>query len=238
MRSRALLFVFAMALSTTAQAQIIWQPSAPPLVTAENTTWFSRGEPIEWNGDLYYQDGVPRFFNAYEMVRSGVFRGIPLYSDTMLEPYSVVYVPISGGRMQPYKRPPEQQNLGPQPASQDAGLNQAPSAPSFAPAYELPSPVEPEIPAVVGTTGRSIAMAPVATTGVVETVRPPSGVNNIWVNFEGRRWFLDGKAVPYDAARLTQAGTYYGWTVYRRDQDASRIYIPTTAGRLAPYKAR
>jgi hypothetical protein len=236
MRSRALPFVFAVVLSATAQAQIIWQPTPPPLVTAENTTWFSRGAPVEWNGDLYYQDGVPRFFNAYEMVRSGVFRGIPLYSDTMLEPNSIVFVPISGGRMQPYKRPPVPQNMGPLPATPDAGLNQAPAAPSFAPAYELPSPAEPAIPAVVGTTGRSIAT--VAPTGVVETVQPPAGVNNIWVNFDGRRWFLDGKAVPYEAARLTQAGTYYGWTVYRRDRDASRIYIPTTAGRLAPYKAR
>ena len=236
MRSRVLPFVFAALLSATAQAQIIWQPTPPPLVTAENTTWFSRGDPVEWNGDLYYQDGVPRFFNTYEMVRSGVFRGIPLYSDTMLEPNSTVFVPISGGRMQPYKRRAVPQNMGPLSAAQDAGLNQAPAAPSFAPAYELPSPAEPASPAVVGTAGRSLAT--VAPTGVVETVQPPVGVNNIWVNFEGRRWFLDGKAVPYDAARLTQAGTYYGWTVYRRDRDTSRIYIPTTPGRLAPYRVR
>jgi hypothetical protein len=234
MRSRALPFVFVALLSARAQAQMIWQPTPAPLVTAENTTWFPRGEPVEWNGDLYYQDGVPRFFNPYEMVRTGVFRGIPLYSDTMLEPNSSVFVPLSGGRMQPYKRRSLPQNIGTLPAAENAGLNQAPAAPTFAPAYELPSPAEPV--AVVGTAGRSTA--PVTATVVVSTLQPPAGVNNIWVNFDGRSWYLAGKPVEYDAARLKEVGIYYGWSVYRLDNDPSRIYIPSRPGILASYKAR
>jgi hypothetical protein len=236
MRSRALPFVFVVLLSASAQAQVIWQPTPAPLVTAENTTWFLRGDPVEWNGDLFYQDGVPRFFNAYEMVRSGVFRGVPLYSDTMLEPNSVVFVPLPGGRMQPYRRRPLPQNIGTLPAAENAGLNQASAAPTFAPAYELPSPAEPMVLRSVGTVGRSVPL--VTVTPVVSTVQPPVGVNNIWVNFDGRSWYLAGKPVGYDASRLTQVGTYYGWSVYRLDNDPARIYIPSRPGILAAYKAR
>src|SRR6478752_6750041 len=105
MRGRALLMVSALLLSATAQAQVTWQPTQPPLLTADNETWFQAGQSIEWNGDFYYPAGAPEAFNRYQMVRSGSYRGIPLYTDTTLEPYSIVFVPISGGRMQPYERP-------------------------------------------------------------------------------------------------------------------------------------
>ena len=87
-----------------AYAQVQWQPAPAPLVTAENTTWFQSGDPLEWNGDVYYAAGAVQGFNAYQMVRSGSYRGIPLYIDATLEPYSIVFVPIAGGRMQPYER--------------------------------------------------------------------------------------------------------------------------------------
>src|SRR5918993_1909832 len=104
MRSRALLVLFAALLSGPAYGQATWQPSMPPLVTAENTTWFQSGEPIIWNGDYYYPAGARQGFNQYQMVRSGSFRGIPLYTDATLEPYSIVFVPLAGARMQPYER--------------------------------------------------------------------------------------------------------------------------------------
>jgi hypothetical protein len=234
MRRRVLPLVVLALLSAPLHAQIIWQPTAAPLVTAENATWFLRGDPVEWNGDLYYQDGVTRFFNPYEMVRSGVFRGIPLYADTMLEPNSVVFVPLAGGRMQPYRRAVSSQNA--LPPEGYGRLNQAPAPPTFAPAYELPSPAEVVLPPVVGTSGRSQPpSSPLS--GTVSTVRQPSGVNNVWVNFEGRRWYLSGKAVGYDPGRLKEVGTYYGWSVYRLDDDPSRIYIPSRPGVLASYKA-
>lgn len=238
MRDRALALVFVTLLSAGAQAQMIWQPTPAPLVTAETTTWFLRGDPVEWYGDLYYQEGVTRFFNPYEMVRSGVFRGIPLYSDTMLEPNSVVFVPLPGGRMQPYKRQPVPQNVGSLPVSQNFGLNQAPAPPTFAPAYELPPPPEVLAPAAVGTSGRSLPFTSTAPVQEVDSLRQPSGINNIWVNFDGQRWFLAGKAIPYDPAGLREAGTYYGWHVYTRNGDNSTIYIPTRPGLLAPYKGK
>jgi hypothetical protein len=39
------------------------------------------------------------------MVRSGHYNGVPLYTDTTVEPFSIVLVPISRGLMQPYERP-------------------------------------------------------------------------------------------------------------------------------------
>src|SRR5262249_37560999 len=105
MRDRALPFVLVLLLSGAAEAQMTWQPTQPPLVTADNETWYRAGDAIEWNGQFYYPAGAPEAFNRYQMVRAGSYRGIPLYTDATLEPYSIVFVPIAGGRMQPYERP-------------------------------------------------------------------------------------------------------------------------------------
>jgi hypothetical protein len=89
---------------------------------AENTTWFQSGEPIDWNGDVYYPPAPLQGFNGYQMVRSGSYRGIPLYIDSTLEPYSIVFVPMTGARMQPYER------VGPGPCRHDG--SRAPSLPT------------------------------------------------------------------------------------------------------------
>src|SRR6188768_4535302 len=88
-----------------ATAQPIWQPAQAPTVTAEQTSWYLSGEPITVNGDLFYPSGAVQFFNRQQMVRRGSFNGIPLYIDTALQPDSIVFVPLSGERMQPYQRP-------------------------------------------------------------------------------------------------------------------------------------
>jgi hypothetical protein len=247
--------------SGVAHAQAVWQPAAAPPVTAETASWYLSGEPVTWNGDLYYPAGAVQFFNPYQMVRSGSFKGIPLYTDATLEPNSMVFVPLSGERMRPYERPRTGALAGtmgstapsfPTPtstlASPPAGLNQAPSAPTqISPSELSPSPV-PELamlrptdtsavaqPAPVGTSGRSPAPA-AATRSMMTTLRRPTGVNNIWINFDGRRWLLAGKAIEYQAEGLTEIGTYHGWSVYTRNGDRSIIYLPSTPGYLAPYK--
>ena len=104
MRGRMLSFVAAVLLSTNAYAQAIWQPTPPPIVTAESTTWFQNGEPVTWDGSVFVVSGAMRPFDGNVMVRSGVFRGIPLYTDATLEANTVVLVPMPGGWMQPYER--------------------------------------------------------------------------------------------------------------------------------------
>ncbi len=203
-----------------ATAQPIWQPAQAPTVTAEQTSWYLSGEPITVNGDLFYPSGAVQFFNRQQMVRRGSFNGIPLYIDTALQPDSIVFVPLSGERMQPYQRP------------QPGVLMKTTGSPEAA----FPDVAEafPSVPQPVGTSGRvAVTSAP-----RVSTLNPPTGVNGVWINFDGRRWFGAGKAIDYDASTLTRVGTYRGWNVYTRNGDRSTIYVPAVPGKLSPYRAR
>ena len=96
--------VVLMLLPIAAAAQMTMRPTPVPIVTAENEYWYLEGEPITFSGSIYYPAGPEIYFIPYEMVRSGEFRGIPLYSRTTIEPFSKVFVPLPGGRMLPYER--------------------------------------------------------------------------------------------------------------------------------------
>lgn len=92
------------AAANTSWGQVNIQPTPAPVVTAENEAWYQSGEAITFAGTLYYPAGPAIHFLPNEMVRSGFYRGVPLYSRTTIEPYSVVFVPVAGGMMQPYER--------------------------------------------------------------------------------------------------------------------------------------
>lgn len=263
MRGRALPLVMVVLLSGVAEAQMTWQPTSPPLVTAENETWYRAGDAIEWNGGFYFPAGVPQAFNRYQMVRAGSYRGIPLYTDATLEPYSIVFVPIAGGRMQPYERPRTGMLAGsagsrmsafPSAAATEgtAALGvtpegfvaQAAGPPTFARAYDLdagPRPMSPAVPVVASAVGAS-APSPVATTGrtvsVSNAASPaarPKGLNGAWLDYNGRRWVSAGKAVDLDST-FAPIGDYRGTPVYRRQGDSLTIYIPMTGTLLTPFK--
>ena len=249
MRGRALAFVVATLLSTDALAQVVLQPTSTPIVTAEGATWFLNGEAITWDGGVYVPAGAIRPFEENVMVRSGVFRGIPLYTDSTLQPLSYVFVPLRGGWMQPYER---RAFIFPQ-------TGQAAGPPSFGPATVLAAPMMttaslPAVvvasdagvsatspaanpaspaPAVVGTSGRTPAAAPRAMMSAV----PPTGTNAIWIEFDGRRWYAGEDSIDYDADRLNEIGTYRGWTVYamKGEGQPRTIYIPSRPGVLAAY---
>src|SRR5205823_5756894 len=74
-------------------------------VTAANASWQLAGQPIFYAGAFYYPTGPTVYFEGFVMVRTGVFEGVPLYADTTLEPFSVIYVPIGGNVMRPYEKP-------------------------------------------------------------------------------------------------------------------------------------
>lgn len=244
MRTPALPLLAVLLTASPALAQATWQPATPPLVTAENTSWYQAGEPITWNGDFYFQAGAAQGFNPYQMVRSGSYRGIPLYTDATLEPNSIVFVPLNGGRMQPYERRRSGQLAGTTGSRApslptDIGAEgmgpvmlQAAGPPDFARAYDVAPPEEPAISAV-GTAGRIVEAPP----RPVTTVLPPTGLNAIWIEYDGVRWYGRGQSIAYDAGRLNEIGSYRGWTVYalKGDPDARTIYIPSIPGRLAPY---
>jgi len=253
-RQVALSVIFALT-PVLAVAQATWQPASPPLVTADNEPWFQAGSPIIWSGDYYYPTGAPRYFSPNEMVRSGSFHGIPLYTDATLDPYSIVYVPIAGGLMQPYQRRRDGSLAGttgntapafpPAPASElrdvqrPAGvaemdeLREAAAPPSYARPYDVsPLGERPRAGAAVATAGR----APSA--GREETALRPVGVNGIWIMYEGHRWFADGLAMSLAEGRFTRAGSYHGFPVYRLNNDPTRIYIPSADGLVSPFALR
>jgi hypothetical protein len=147
--------------STAASAQVNLQPTPQPTVTAENETWYRNGEPIMSAGSVYYPAGPATHFNGDEMVRSGFYQGIPLYSRTTIEPYSVVFVPIGGGMMQPYERRRTGQIAGTSGSTVSALPVETPSAvggSSAAPILQAPAPPTFASPPVVDEFAESLPL--------------------------------------------------------------------------------
>jgi hypothetical protein len=247
MRGRVIPFIVALLLSTHAYGQAVWQPTPPPIVTAEATAWFQNGDPVTWDGTVFVASGARRPFDGNVMVRSGVFRGIPLYTDATLEANTVVLVPMPHGWMQPYERRAiavelqTRQAMGPPTLGPALVLTQNSVEPVRVAPIAVAEPAVADVartavPAPVGTSGR----ATVTPARPVTTVIPPTGANNIWIEYDGRKWFAGGKAIAYEAERLNEVGSYRGWTVYalKGDTNAKTIYIPSVPGRLAAYTAK
>jgi hypothetical protein len=236
--------------------QVTMLPTPPPIVTAENESWFLAGEPVLYAGSVYYPTGPLVYFNPNEMVRSGDYLGIPLYTRTTLEPYSLVFVPAGGGLMKPYERRragdiagtvgstlPSFPVVSPYDRQAEvsaiAGLIRAPAppmqvAPIMGTAYPVPErgaiqpPFEP-----VATAG-----APYPPPGPLVSARLPEGLDAIFVDYSERRWFNKGHAVELDPAAFTRIGEYHGFAVYRRGEDDQTIYITVSRGArdlVAPY---
>lgn len=226
----AALFVWS---SLNAMAQATWQPTQTPAVSAETEAWYQAGEPIAWSDDAFYQTGTVVHFNQYQMSRAGSYRGIPLYTDAVNDPFGTIYVPLSNGLMRAYER----RRGGPLAGTTG---NRAPSFPTVTAAEgyaETPvaaigtvSAAQPE-PEIVPMTGRSIVEAP---RGAPESVQRPKGINAVWITYQGIPWFAAGKAVPLDR-EFRQTGSYYGFPVYRRANDDTEVFVTTAPGMVAPF---
>lgn len=226
-------------------AQVYWQPQPAPLVTAENEPWFRLGEPITFDGYVYYPAGARVFFDGNVMVRSGAFRGIPIYTDTTIEAYSRVFVPVSGGMLQPYER----RRTG------DVAGTTGSRAPSFP--VTITGERSMEEPVIVSTVGApetgprpaAPAQAPEAVTGLagagvpradlIEAGLKPKGLNEIYVTYSGYRWRAAGRAVPFVEGRFQMIGSAQGFPVYAERAEAQEphvIYLPSRSGLVAPYE--
>lgn len=265
MNSRAGLMAAALAagivaVAPAAIAQMTMQATPKPIVTAENEPWYVAGVAISHGGVTYYPAGPMVHFNGNEMVRSGHFQGVPLYSRTTIEPYSFVFVPIGGGLMHPYERRREGDVAGTvgsltpsfpvvRPVEQ-AGMEYVPGM-GMVQAQAPPSRIGEAIDRIaladvpptasdtgaVGTTGAPAA----TTTGPLVSARRPEGLNGVFVEYNSRRYFSDGPAVPFDADVFTRVGDYHGFAVYQHKGQATTLYIPPLGGApglLAPYRAR
>ncbi len=224
-----------------------------PTITADDEPWFLNGEPISFAGNLYYPTGAQVYFSANEMVRSGFYMGVPLYTRTTLEPYSVVFVPLEGGRLQPYQRPrtgeltgtagstpatlpsPNQTvpppGLAPQAAGPPSETTQIQAMqfprPLVAPPVTPAPPVEvpPETTPQVGTTGRMPSRPMHTQIGGL-----PQGTNSIFIEFGGERWYPHGSPQPIATAQLTRVGDFHGFAVWSDAAAPDVLIIPVTRG--------
>src|SRR5262245_36344489 len=249
---------------TPASAQVQSRPTDRPVVTAENEAWFVNGEPLQFAGDLYYPAGARVFFNGNTMVRSGHYNGVPLYTDTTIEPYSIVYVPIQRGLVQPYERLRQGAVAGTV-ASRTPSFPvrmtsssfgsfgvlslQAGAAPTALPtpigaisAYtpEPPSALVVPVIAPLAATTNSADAQPNSVTGITfATIERAASNDGVWISYLEEKWISAGPAVPITPESFRVVGSYEGFPVFARKEGAEQvIYVPTRGGLAAPYRLK
>jgi hypothetical protein len=231
----SLFLTVAVLLPESAPAQAMQFRTPAPEVTAAAAPWQINGEPIVVSGLLYIPTREMRMFDGQVMAQIDVYQRVPIYADTTHEPFTVVYVPVSRDRMRAYER------------AADSGFA-IPSGRGTVPVPLARSAIGavPEEPSAVGTTGKIVTSPPrmpAASSSPrtrVESIPRPRGINGVWVEFEGGRWFSNGHAMPYSPDRFTRIGEYRGFPVYRdRTSNRDEIWIPSViGGPVTPYARR
>lgn len=233
-------------LSAAAIAQTYPAPE-PPTVTANDREWYQLRSPIFFSDSIYIPSGPPVYFNRLDMVRSGRVDGVPFYIRTTLEPYSILFIPIAGGLLQPYER---------RRWNEMAGLADParPAIPLARPIAGIEAVVEDRYPRPVPTYG----FAPVVPTdegamlpapgfvgpvqeGEFRSAAKPQGLNGVYIEFDGQRWFNNGSAIPLDTANFSSVGTYRGSPVFMKSGDRTTIYVPVAESvnsLVTPYSIR
>lgn len=246
-RHIACLAVLSAAVSSAAHGQIAMRPTPAPQMTAGNEAWYLSGEPISIDGIVYYPSGPTTHFIRHEMVQTGWVGDVPIFIRTTHEPRSIVYIPLAGGLVRPYERRRDGDLAGTVGSTAPAFPVVLPtddarhSQPLRAPAPPTGSPVStvgfvPGGPAAdwsreaIGTAGAPPAVMPPHVSGSLQTARRPEGLNAVFVDYAGTRWFADGQAVRFDGARLQQIGDYHGFAVYREPARPDVIYVPAVDG--------
>ena len=244
---------------TNGNAQAFSLPTPPPAVTAASAGWQIQGAPVFYAGNFYYPTGPSVFFDGNVMVRTGTFRGVPLYVDATVDPYTVVYVPIGGNMLRPYERRREGELTGTVgnrtpsfPIDRDVELSAASAGPGF---MTPPTGITTE-PRVLPESERPVATGGVgfptpsstearaveergapARTGV-ESIPAVHRNDGVWLEFKGVRYYLAGASVPNAPGRFERIGDHHGFPVYREARGSSEmIYVAVVKdGPLAPYR--
>jgi hypothetical protein len=236
------------------RAQIRLQETPQPTVTAENEQWYQMREPVMFAGEYYYPAGPAIHFLANEMVPSGLFHGVPLYSRTTIEPYSVVFVPIGGGMMQPYERRRTGDLVGTTgstvpalPVDIGSASTSSRSIQAASPPVVSSQPIqEPPVGAYASdlltrsreTTAQPGAQPTDRLLGVAGRVSPSRSTKTpdrdaskgIFVEFQHERWYSTARPQSLDPGSLKQIGEWHGFPVYTRGSNGSTIYIPIAQG--------
>ena len=246
-----------------AYAQISLQPTPAPAVTAETQHWYQDGEPLRFAGNVYYPAGAQLHFNGDEMVLSGFYNGVPLYSKTTIEPFSIVFVPVRGGLVQPYERRRTGDIAGTTGSSAPSFPVGNPGEPAAAPVPQAPMPptvgstalfdyaagapsytLVPREPGRVYAATPAVAMpgraVPTPTPILKPAARSGQAKGGVFIEFDNARWFSSGPATLFDARRFTRVGELHGLPVYTTGGRAGTIFVPVAEGvdLVAPYSKR
>jgi len=251
----SLLLLVAVLLPKVGSAQVSQFRTPAPEVNASNASWQVNSEPITFEGLIFYPTREYRQFDGQIMAQIGVYEGVPMYADTTIEPWSLVYVPVGRERLRAFERARTGRLEGTS-GSRSASFVTMPS--KTGDAATLATPVNPGPPSVgerpVGTAGSVVPRAsgmnaPVASipdrprstrTRVESIPRPRASTAGVWLEFNGNRWYSAGSAVPFMTDRFTAVGQYRGFTVYRATSgDRDRIWVAVVPdGPVAPYEKR
>lgn len=265
------LFLFlcaALSMPKMSNAQPYAYGTPAPEVTASNADWQARSEPIVVNGLIYFPTRAFRMFDAQVMAQAGVYSGVPVYADVTLEPFSIVYVPLSASNMRVYERRREGMLAGttgsrtpsfPVEVASDTVLANTQRANAFALAAYGGAPKSP-FPAAnpqtassnaIGTAGTSASVPTPSNDALADRARPqhtriesiprPEPGSGVWLDFNGARWYADGSAVPFTPDRFEPIGAYRGFPVYRDRNNSGKTQIWVSVvkgGPVAPYAKR
>jgi hypothetical protein len=259
----SLVLSMAVLLPKVGNAQVNPFRTPPPEASAAMSPWQVNSEPIIFQSVVFYPTREYRMFDGQVMAEVGVYEGVPIYADTTLEPWSIIYFSVGRDRMRAYERARDRELAGTTgsrtpwyPTTPAAGASTVVSAGPPA------SPITPTVGAQpVGTSG-SIVVQPLGSSGGsvpspstaasdipertratrtrVETITRPADNNGVWLDFNGARWYSAGAAVPFVPDRFTPIGEYRGFPVYRANLgDPDRIWVSVVQnGPLAPYEKR
>ncbi len=239
----------AVLLPNVGNAQVFQFRTPPPDISAAGAQWQINGEPIVVGGLTYYATRGFRLFDGQVMAQAGMFERVPVYTDTTIEPYSELYVPLGNGRMRVYERRRDRELAG-------TTGSHAPTFPvesaSVQTADRLAVAADDVLPReAVGTGGSFVprlASDTVSTTAprrarpsrvsIVTGVARSGAPDGVWLEFNGSRWYSSGPAVSFSPDRFEPMGEYRGFPVYRDATGASdEIWVSVVKdGPLAPYK--
>ena len=257
----AVFFCSALLVPKVSNAQAYAYGTPPPEVTAAAAEWQARGEPIVVNGLIYFPTRAFRLFDAGVMAQTGIYEGVPVYSDVTLEPFSIVYVPVSASNMRMYERRRQGALAGtsgsrtpsfPVDIASPTVLANAQRANAIAAIAnarnqaaaisEGPVPGQPAVGTGGGNVSPSTIDRPRDRPTRIESIPRPTPVlpQGVWLEFKGSRWYLDGSSVPFSPERFERIGEYRGFPVYRDTRGgADDIWVSVVkGGRVAPYAKR
>jgi hypothetical protein len=229
-------------LPNTGSAQVFQFRTPPPEVSAAGAQWQMNSEPIMVGGLTYYPTRGFRLFDGQVMAQTGMYENVPVYSDTTLEPYMEIYVPLGSGRLRVYERRRDRELAG-------TTGSHAPTFPVESPS--VPPPAE-QLVGSAGAVGTGGTLVPRAASGgailperarsrrtsIITAVAPSTPAKGVWLDFNGARWYASGPAEPFSPDRFEPMAEYHGFPVYRdKISNSDEIWVAAVKdGPLAPYR--